>query len=131
MAGWVDFLSLIATVAVFGGIVYGIIFVVQSINDGLTSTKASLKSRGLDVSASGVSVKTSKRFGREDYVDATQRGIVKAMGASSFRRNDSSSTASATAPPQIQRTDSAASIRSTGSSSEEKKKKKSIFGKKQ
>ncbi|KAH9475013.1 hypothetical protein JR316_0012112 [Psilocybe cubensis] len=129
MASWVDFFSLIATITVFGGVIYGILYVVKSINEGLSSTQASLKSKGLDVSSTGVSVKTSKRFGREDYVDATQRGIVKAMGASSFRRADSSTTSSATSPPQINRTDSSASLKSSASN-EEKKKKKSLFGKK-
>jgi hypothetical protein len=36
----------------------------------------SLKSRGLDISKEGVSVKTFRRFDREDYVDATQRSIL-------------------------------------------------------
>lgn len=44
----------------------------------------SLKDKGLHISDRGVSVKTTSRFNREDYVDATQRGFIKAMGASSF-----------------------------------------------
>ncbi|KDR73082.1 hypothetical protein GALMADRAFT_252530 [Galerina marginata CBS 339.88] len=127
MANWIDFVSLIATITVFGGIIYGIIFVVRSINEGWSSTQASLKSKGLDISSSGVSVKTSKRFGREDYVDATQRNIVKAFGASTIRRNDSTGSASGVAPP-LERAASSSSTKSTGS--EEKKKKRSIFGKK-
>lgn len=35
----------------------------------------SLKTRGLTISDKGVSIKTSKRFDREDYVDATQRYV--------------------------------------------------------
>ena len=33
----------------------------------------SLEGRGIKLSESGMEVKTSKRFNREDYVDATQR----------------------------------------------------------
>jgi len=128
MANWIDFFSLIATITVFGGVIYGIIFVVRSINEGWTSTQASLKSKGLDISASGVSVKTSKRFGREDYVDATQRHIVKAFEAATIRRNDSPASSASGIAPSLQRQESSSSTRSTGS--EEKKKKKSIFGKK-
>ena len=32
-----------------------------------------LKGKGLDISKSGMSVKTDKRFNREEYLDATQR----------------------------------------------------------
>ena len=38
----------------------------------------------MHISDKGVSVKTTSRFNREDYVDATQRGFIKAMGAASF-----------------------------------------------
>lgn len=37
---------------------------------------SSLKTRGLTISDKGVSIKTSKRFDREDYVDATQRYVA-------------------------------------------------------
>ncbi|KIM44039.1 hypothetical protein M413DRAFT_443099 [Hebeloma cylindrosporum] len=122
MANFIDILSLVATITVFGGVIYGVIFVMRSINEGVASTKESLKSRGLDVSASGVSIKTSKRFDREDYVDATQRGIVRAVGAASFKRNASPSSG----PGKLEREASNSSSKSTGS--EEKKKKKSAFG---
>ena len=36
-----------------------------------------LKGKGLNVSKSGVSVKTDKRFNREEYLDATQRSAGK------------------------------------------------------
>ena len=39
----------------------------------LISFISSLKAKGLDISHTGVSVKTQKRFDRQDYVDATQR----------------------------------------------------------
>ncbi|KAF7330864.1 hypothetical protein MVEN_02425900 [Mycena venus] len=80
MANWVDMVSLLVTVSVFGGIIYVVLLVVQSISQGVESAKEGLKSKGVHITDKGVAVKTSKRFDREDYVDATQRGIVKAMG---------------------------------------------------
>ncbi|KJA18910.1 hypothetical protein HYPSUDRAFT_44758 [Hypholoma sublateritium FD-334 SS-4] len=114
---WLDVFSLFATIAVFGGIIYGIIFVTKSINEGVASTKESLKTKGFNVTASGMSIKTSKRFDREDYVDATQRGIVKAMQASSFRRGGS----------QASDINSMERVTSSSSTSSEEKKKKGIF----
>ncbi|KAF9476131.1 hypothetical protein BDN70DRAFT_882844 [Pholiota conissans] len=97
-------------------------FVTKSINEGVASTKQTLKSKGIDVTASGMSVKTSKRFGREDYVDATQRGVVKALQASSFGR----STSNESHPAAMQRTTSSTS----STSNEEKKKRKGFLSKK-
>ncbi|THU86456.1 hypothetical protein K435DRAFT_364751 [Dendrothele bispora CBS 962.96] len=73
---------------------------------------------------------------RESYVDATQRGIIRAMGASSIGKssqipqsspptsaNSSSVPSSATlSPPAIQRTLSASSTGSTGCSNGSAKK---------
>jgi len=123
MASWIDIFSLVATIAVFGGVIFAIIFVMKSFNEGVASTKESLKSHGLDVSASGVSVKTSGRFDREDYVDATQRSIVRAVGAASFKRNDSSSSEAA----NMEREPPSSSTQSL-ESEQKKKKKKGIFG---
>ena len=94
-----------------------------------------------------MSVKTSRRFDREDYVDATQRygrsfaspfisdhlssrGIIKAMGAASFRKNAAASSPDVTGvPPAMDRqTSSTSSVNSTDSI--EKKKKRFGFGKK-
>ncbi|PFH49181.1 hypothetical protein AMATHDRAFT_48943 [Amanita thiersii Skay4041] len=50
----------------------------------------SLKSKGYDISKTGVSVKTSKRFDHEHYVDAVQRGFIRALGASSYGANGDS-----------------------------------------
>ena len=36
-------------------------------------------------------MRTSSRYTREDYLDATQRGFIKAMGASSFNKVDDES----------------------------------------
>ncbi|KAJ7638361.1 hypothetical protein FB45DRAFT_826716 [Roridomyces roridus] len=86
MANWLDIVSLLATVAVFGGIIYAILLVSRSVDQGVQSAKEGLKTKGLHITDQGLSVKTSKRFDREDYVDATQRGFVKAVNASSFRK---------------------------------------------
>ncbi|KAF8876783.1 hypothetical protein CPB84DRAFT_1795608 [Gymnopilus junonius] len=128
MATWLDFVSLFATITVIGGIVYAVLYVVRSVNDGLASTKASLKTKGLDISSSGVSIKTSKRFDREHYVDATQRGIVKAIGAASFRKNGAASHNVSGVPPSMERHTSSTSAGSSDST--EKKKKRFAFGKK-
>ena len=42
----------------------------------------------MTISDKGMSVRTTGRYSREDYVDATQRGLMKAMGASSFATAD-------------------------------------------
>ncbi|KAJ8473761.1 hypothetical protein ONZ45_g4987 [Pleurotus djamor] len=72
MANWIDLFSLFATISVFAGIIYGVIYVVNSVSQGVASTKEALAHKGLVISDKGMSVKTSKRFDREDYVDATQ-----------------------------------------------------------
>ncbi|KAL0947949.1 hypothetical protein HGRIS_010578 [Hohenbuehelia grisea] len=81
---WTDVFAFVATLSFLGAVIYGVIFVSKQVSQGVESTKEALKEKGLHISDKGVSVKTSKRFDREDYVDATQRGIIKAMGAASF-----------------------------------------------
>ncbi|KAJ7122931.1 hypothetical protein C8R44DRAFT_784953 [Mycena epipterygia] len=122
MANWLDLISLLATVAVFGGIVYAVLVVVRSVSQGVESAKEGLKTKGLHITDKGVSVKTSKRFDREDYVDATQRGFVKAVNASSFRKggaNDSQSDGHLSPSSGLK----SASSSSLASSDGEKKKK--------
>ncbi|KAF8516519.1 hypothetical protein JB92DRAFT_2256286 [Gautieria morchelliformis] len=89
MAGIVDIIYLTATLLILGGAVAAILFVVNSISAFTSTTKEKLKSKGYDVSRKGVAVQTQKRFNREDYVDATQRGLVKAFGASSYGKASS------------------------------------------
>ena len=43
-----------------------------------------LKSKRVDISGNGFSVKTSGRLDREHLIDATQRAFIKTIGASSF-----------------------------------------------
>ncbi|KAL4255523.1 hypothetical protein AB1N83_013052 [Pleurotus pulmonarius] len=105
MANWIDLFSLFATIAVFGGIIYGVLYLVNSVSQGVASTKEALANKGLHISDKGMSVKTSKRFDREDYVDATQRGFIKAMNAASFGHASSSS------PQSIGRSDSNSSLK--------------------
>jgi len=95
---------------------------VRSVSQGVESAKEGLKTKGVHITDKGVSVKTSKRFDREDYVDATQRGIVKAMGASSFgKRTDSDNHLS---PPSLKSTPSSSS---SITSTDGEKKKKGLF----
>ncbi|KAF9220632.1 hypothetical protein BS17DRAFT_882302 [Gyrodon lividus] len=84
MASWIDLFSLLTTTLFFVGTIIGIIYIVKQISSGIQSTKQSLENKGISISDKGVSVKTQKRFDRDDYVDATQRGFVKALGAASF-----------------------------------------------
>jgi len=88
MASLIDFLSLLLTSALFVGFIVGVVYAVQQIQLAVNKTKQRLESKGLHITDSGVSVKTDKRFDREDYVDATQRGVIKAMGATSFGKVD-------------------------------------------
>ncbi|KAJ3833864.1 hypothetical protein F5878DRAFT_385266 [Lentinula raphanica] len=139
MADLGDFIALIVTIAVFAGIIYLAYTVTSSVSDSVKSTKDRLKEKGYEISNQGMSVKTSKRMNREDYVDATQRGIIRAMGAASFGSNANgtpdvtsatSSTSSANlanlkSPPLEHRSSSSSSIKTTSSG-----QKISIFGKK-
>ncbi|KAJ7929096.1 hypothetical protein B0H13DRAFT_1703708 [Mycena leptocephala] len=102
MANWLDLISLIATVSVFGGIIYVVLLVVRSVSQGVESAKEGLKTKGLHITDKGVAVKTSKRFDREDYQDATQRGIVNVVNASSFRKGGAAHDSDAhLSPPHL------------------------------
>ncbi|EKM74853.1 hypothetical protein AGABI1DRAFT_65280 [Agaricus bisporus var. burnettii JB137-S8] len=91
MAGWIDLFSLFVTVGVISGTIYGIVYLVKQVTDGIQSTKERMKQKGYDISGKGVSIKTAKRFDRQDYIDATQRGMMKTMTAASFNRRAESS----------------------------------------
>jgi hypothetical protein len=100
-----------------------------------------LKTKGVHITDKGVAVKTSRRFDREDYVDATQRcavsrslfavcalanaaidrGIVKAVGASSFGKRSDSDVHLSPAPA-LASTPSSSSVTSTSSGGEKKKR---------
>ncbi|KAJ7047851.1 hypothetical protein C8F04DRAFT_24049 [Mycena alexandri] len=125
MANFVDLFSFVATVAVFGGVIYIILSIVRGVSQGVESAKEGLKTKGVHITDKGVSVKTSKRFDREDYVDATQRGIMKTMNASSFRKGGAVHDPSEghLSPPSLQSSPSSSS--SLGSDGE--KKKRSLF----
>ncbi|KAI0364878.1 hypothetical protein BV20DRAFT_1039197 [Pilatotrama ljubarskyi] len=82
MTTWFDYLSLVVTLSIISALVYGGFVAMKAISRAVQSTKDSLKTKGVDVSKNGVSVKTNKRYDREDYLDATQRGFIKAMKAS-------------------------------------------------
>ncbi|KAF8980666.1 hypothetical protein BDQ17DRAFT_1380486 [Cyathus striatus] len=111
MAGLLDVLSLLFFIGIVGGSIYGVMYVIKAVSSGIESTKENLKKQGLEVSGSGVSIKTSRRFDRENYIDATQRGIVKALDSASFGHSGVNS--SATSLP-IERTESSQSGTSEG-----------------
>ncbi|KAI0740048.1 hypothetical protein C8Q76DRAFT_790532 [Earliella scabrosa] len=75
MANWFDYVSLVLTLSVFAGLAYVFLYAKKAVTGAVASTKDSLKSKGVDVSAHGLSVKTDKRFDREQYLDATQRSV--------------------------------------------------------
>ncbi|KAJ7667533.1 hypothetical protein DFH06DRAFT_1469489 [Mycena polygramma] len=119
MANWLDIVSFVLTVSVFAGAVYVVLLVVRSVSQGVESAKEGLKTKGVHITDKGVAVKTSKRFDREDYVDATQRGIVNVVNASSFRKGPGDSGT----PPLKSSPSSSSSL--LGSPDE--KKKRSLF----
>jgi len=130
-----DILSLVLTSALLVGSIIGVVFLARKISGTIESTKASLKEKGWNVSDSGISVKTNKRLNHEDYVDATQRGMFKAMQASSFGKvgtSGSPSQPSPQLPRPVSRHDSSSSIKSvdTGSDSPDGQKKRRFFRRK-
>ncbi|KAJ7283279.1 hypothetical protein C8J57DRAFT_731676 [Mycena rebaudengoi] len=99
-----------------------------SISRGVESAKEGLKTKGLHITDKGMSVKTSARMDREAYVDATQRGFVKAMGASSFGKGNESRSEATLSPPPLQSMSSVSSHTSSHSADEKtEKKKKGLF----
>jgi hypothetical protein len=86
-----------------------------------------LKESGLHISDSGLAVKTSKHFNREDYVDATQRGFVKVMGAASFGKSNQQKPL---LPPSLLQQTPSSSSNSSASGDEKSSKKRSWFRKK-
>jgi len=122
MSTWLDVVAFVVTFSVIGAAIWGITIASKQIKESVQSTKETLKSKGLDISGEGISVKTSRRFDRGDYVDATQRGFIKAMSASSFGSTtpDSPGPGRNTTPPVVSKTVSEESL------PEDKKKKGAI-----
>jgi len=106
--------------------IVGVVYTVQQIQIAVNNTKESLQKKGLHITQSGVSVKTDRRFDREDYVDATQRGIIRAMGAASFRKVDEHGNHinGPTPPPSMSRQSSSSKLSGTHAPDE----KKHLFG---
>ncbi|KAG6380008.1 hypothetical protein JVT61DRAFT_8081 [Boletus reticuloceps] len=73
--------ALAETTLLFVGFILAVLYVARAISSRFQSTKASLEQRGITLSRDGVSLKTEGRFDRDAYLDATQRGLVKALGA--------------------------------------------------
>jgi hypothetical protein len=83
-ANWFDYLSLIVIASIFFGVIVGAVYITRSVNEAFNKTHEDLKSRGLELKNGGLAVKTDKRMDREDYLDATQRGIMRIKNASSL-----------------------------------------------
>jgi len=84
MASWIDFVSLTLTLSIAAAVLYGLIHIGRATSQAAEATKASLKNRGVNLSKEGVSIKTNRRWDRDSYLDATQRGFVKAYNNASF-----------------------------------------------
>ncbi|KAG1792752.1 uncharacterized protein HD556DRAFT_1377658 [Suillus plorans] len=84
MASWIDIIAFLTTTILFVGTIFGIVLIAKRLSAAVQNTKQSLQNKGISISDKGVSIKTSKRFDRENYVDATQRGIIKVLDASNF-----------------------------------------------
>jgi len=87
-----DIFALFLTVIILTGVIYLIVSTNKAMDSVMQSAKQSLKSKGLDISSSGIAVKTDKVFDRESYMDATQRGIINALNASSHNHQSKRST---------------------------------------
>lgn len=84
MANWVDFLVVGIILSILIGVGFAALTLTGKVQDAVKTTKASLGDKGVNISASGISVKTDKRLDREAYLDATQRSMVNAVKAASF-----------------------------------------------
>jgi len=128
MSNWLDILSLIVSLALFVGIIAGALYAARAISNTIDETKKSLNEKGVNISASGISVKTGKHMTREDYLDATQRNVVKAIQTSTTSVVDSVEMAQQNGtqhrPPSIKRSSTSGSNRSVDST----KKRTGLFG---
>ncbi|BGP54256.1 hypothetical protein JCM8202_001392 [Rhodotorula sphaerocarpa] len=78
-------IRLILTLAVVAMLVYGIRLIVLGIQEGIQSAKGNLQQRGVNVSASGASVRTQKRGVTQEQIgDQLQRGLMKGWKAATF-----------------------------------------------
>lgn len=127
MASWLDVASFILIFALFIGTIIGTISVVRRVSNGFQSIKESLRNRGCSISSEGVTIKTSHRFNREDYVDATQRAFVGAIHASTY---GSASSPSNHGSPTLQAPvlEKKSSSTSLGRSSTTSEKKRGFLG---
>jgi len=93
--------SLVFTLALCVGFFVGAVLLFQKFTAGVESVKANLREKGVDLSSSGMSVRTNGRLNQEEYLDATQRNIMKAVSSSSWGKPG------ATSSPSLERSGSA------------------------
>jgi len=128
MSHWLDVISSVVGLVLFVTAVAGAIYVARAISNTIDKTKKSLTEKGVNVSASGISVKTNKHMTREDYLDATQRNVVKAIQTSTTSVADPGAVVegdrSPYHSPSIKRSSTNGSNRSVDST----RKKSGLFG---
>ncbi|KAH9946721.1 hypothetical protein B0H21DRAFT_708954 [Amylocystis lapponica] len=103
MASWIDIVSLVLTLTAVAALVSGVLYVIRQFSLWVESTKESLKNKGVHVSQHGMSVKTSKRMDREHYMDATQRGLIKALNTSTHGKTGSTESLPSNGPTNSSR----------------------------
>jgi len=84
MINWIDFIFAGIIITILIGIAFAVVTITGKIQDTVKSTKASLNDKGVNLTASGISVRTDKQMDREAYLDATQRGAINVIKAASF-----------------------------------------------
>jgi len=74
------------------GTVAGGIYAFRMIAATIEKTRNDLRSKGVNISDSGVQIKTNKHYDHDDYIYATQKALTSGMDpmakASSFKRVD-------------------------------------------
>jgi len=87
---WFEFISSLFMTFLVVGVVVGGIYAFRTISATIEQTRNDLRSKGVNISDSGVQIKTNKHYNHEDYIDATQRVLTAGMDpmakASSFKR---------------------------------------------
>ncbi|KAK7696415.1 hypothetical protein QCA50_001072 [Cerrena zonata] len=85
MATWSDYFSLALTLLIFAGVAYFASYIYGQLNETKQWSKERLQRKGVNISKTGVSLKRKTRLAnREEYFDATQRKVVKALNSARY-----------------------------------------------
>ncbi|EIM84994.1 uncharacterized protein STEHIDRAFT_122917 [Stereum hirsutum FP-91666 SS1] len=121
MGSWGDLLSLVLTFGLLAGVAFAAVVGARRISEFTNQTKTSLKEKGWNISGEGVSVKTNKRLERSDYIDATQRGMMKVMDAATYGGTAQNAPGAGEGAKPLNRTHSKTSSQTTFFGGEEDK----------